>query len=169
MQISLRLVFMNGLELDISTSFTQSGISISSNLTWNYHMHFIAKPTSQKTWLSFLEPMAISHLLNCKQYKNPISFPSLEHCSHVWGHAPKPLFHLLDKVQSKAIHLNNNPNITKTLQSLCHHHLVADFPGSITILTDIALLKSRILFLSSEACSINQKHYSITPFPCYTT
>ena len=32
----------------------------------------------------------------------------------------------LDKVQSKVIHLINNPNLTNSLQSLSHSHLVAD-------------------------------------------
>jgi len=46
------LVFMNGCELDISSSFTQLGLSISSNLTWKPHIHSIAKHASQK--LGFL-------------------------------------------------------------------------------------------------------------------
>ena len=52
--------------------------------------------------------------------------PSLECCSHIRGGAPKSSLHLLDKIQSKAIHLINNPNIIKSLQSLSHRHLVAD-------------------------------------------
>ena len=46
----------------------------------------------------------------------------MDYCSHVWGGAPKPSLHLLDKVQSKA----NYPNLTKSLQSLSHRRVVAD-------------------------------------------
>ena len=45
-------VFMNGHRLDISSSSTQLGISISSTLTWKPHIHSIAKHASQE--LSFL-------------------------------------------------------------------------------------------------------------------
>ena len=40
--------------------------------------------------------------------------------------APKSSLHLLDRVQSKAIRLINNPNLTNSLQSLSHRRLVAD-------------------------------------------
>ena len=58
-------------------------------------------------------------------YKSQIP-PSLEYCSHVWGGAPKSTLCLLDKVQSKAIRLINNPNLTKSLQPLSHRRLVGD-------------------------------------------
>ena len=118
-------VFMNDCELDISSSFTQLGLSISFNLTWKYHIHSIAKHASQK--LGFLSRargyFSPTQLLTI--YKFQIR-PSLEYCSHIWGGAPKPSLLLLDKVQSKAIRLINNPNITNSLQSHSHRHLVAD-------------------------------------------
>ena len=58
-------------------------------------------------------------------YKSQIR-PSLEYCSHVWGGAPKTTLCLLDKIQSKAIRLTNNPNLTKSLQPLSHRRLVGD-------------------------------------------
>ena len=58
-------------------------------------------------------------------YKSQIR-PSLEYCFHVWGGAPKSSLHLLDRVQSKAIRLINNPNLTNSLQSLSYRRLVAD-------------------------------------------
>ena len=64
-----------------------------------------------------------SHLLTI--YKSQIR-PSFEYCSHVWGGAPKSTPCLLDKVQSKALHLINNPNLAKSLQPLSHCHLVGD-------------------------------------------
>ena len=116
---------MNGDELDTSASFTQLGLSLSSNLTWKTRIHSLAKHASQK--LGFLARahgfFSSSHLLSI--YKSQIR-PSLEYCSHVWGGAPKSTLCLLDKVQSKAIRLINNPNLTKSLQPLSHHRLVGD-------------------------------------------
>ena len=83
---------MNGHKLDISSSFAQLALSISSNLTWKPHINSIAKYASQK--LGFLS-------------RAPV--------------------HLLNKVQSKAIRLINNQNLTNSLQSLSHRRLVADF------------------------------------------
>ena len=125
-------VFMNGDKLDTSASFTQLGLSLSSNLTWKTHIHSLAKHASQK--LGFLARargfFSSSHLLSI--YKSQI-LPSLEYCSHVWGGAPKSTLCLLDKVQSKAIHLINSPNLTKSLPSLpskslplSHRRLVGD-------------------------------------------
>ena len=108
-------VLMNFDELDTSASFTQLGLSLSSNLTGTTHIHSLAKHASQK--LGFLARargfFSSSHLLSI--YKSQIR-PSLEYCSHVWGGAPKSTLCLLDKVQSKAIRLINNPNLTKSLQ-----------------------------------------------------
>ena len=64
-----------------------------------------------------------SHLLSI--YKSQIR-PSLEYCSHVLGGAPKSTLCLLEKVQSKAIRLINNSNLTKSLQPLSHRRLVGD-------------------------------------------
>ena len=114
-------VFMNGDKLDTSASFTQLGLSLSSNLTWKSHIHSLAKK------LGFLARarglFVSSHLLSI--YKSQIR-PSLEYCSHAWGGAPKSTLCLLDKVQSKAIRLINNPNLTKSLQPLSHRRLVGD-------------------------------------------
>ena len=116
---------MDHHKLDISPSITQLGLSISSNLTWKPHINSIAKHASQK--LGFLSRargyFSPSQLLTI--YKSQIR-PSLKYCSHVWGGAPKSSLHLLDRVQSKAIRLINNPNLTNSLQSLSHRRLVAD-------------------------------------------
>ena len=118
-------VLMNGVKLDTSASFTQLGRSLSSNLNWKTHIHSLAKHASQK--LGFLARargfFSSSHLLSI--YKSQIH-PSLEYCSHVWGGAPKSTLCLLDKVQSKAIRLINDPNLTKSLQPLSKHRLVGD-------------------------------------------
>ena len=118
-------VFTNSHKLDISSSFTQLGLSVSSNLTWKPHINSIAKNASQK--LGFLSRacgyFSPSTLLPI--YKSQIR-PSLEYCSHVWRGAPKSSVNLLDRVQSKAICLIKNPDITTSLQSLSHRRLVAD-------------------------------------------
>ena len=116
---------MNGDKLDTSASFTQLGLSLSSILTWKTHIHSLAKHVSQK--LGFLARargfFPYSHFLST--YKSQIC-PFLEYCSHVWGGAPKSTLCLLDKVQSKAIHLINNPNLTQSLQSPSHRRLAGD-------------------------------------------
>ena len=116
---------MNGHKLEISSSNTQLGLSISSNLTWKPHINSIAKYATQK--LGFLSRarayFSPSQLLTI--YNSQIR-PFLEYCSHVWGGAPKSSLHLLDRVQSKAICLINNPNLINSLQSLSHRRLVAD-------------------------------------------
>ena len=118
-------VLMNGDELDTSASFTQLGLSLSSNLTWKTHIHSLTKHASQK--LGFLARacgfFSSSHLLTT--YKSQIR-PSLQHCSHIWGGAPNSTLCLLDKVQSKGIRLINNPNLTKSPQPLSHRRLVGD-------------------------------------------
>ena len=120
----LPLVFMNDHKLDILSSITQLGLSISSNLTWKPHINSIAKHASQK--LDFLSRargyFSSSQLLTL--YKSQ-TLPSLEYCSHIWGVAHKYSAHLLDRVLSKAIRLINNPNLTNPLQSLSHCRLVA--------------------------------------------
>ena len=87
----------------------------------------LRKTSSSVSFLLYLEIRASgffsSHLLTI--YKSQIH-PSLEYFSHVWGGAPKPTLCLLDKVQSKAIRLINNPNLTKSLQPLSHRRLVGD-------------------------------------------
>ena len=116
---------MNDPKLNISPSFTQLGHSISSNLTWKHHINSIAKHASRK--LGFLS--------GARGYSSPSQLltiyisqmrPSLEYWSHVWGGALKSSLHLLDRVQSKAIRLINNPNLTSSLQSPSHRRLVAD-------------------------------------------
>ena len=118
-------VLVNGDELNISASFTQLGLSLSSNLAWKTHIHSLAKHASQKLGLLARARgfFSSSHILTI--YMSQIR-PSLEYCSHVWGGASKSTLCLLEKVQSKAIRLINNPNLTKSLQPLAHRRFVGD-------------------------------------------
>ena len=100
-------------------------LSISSNLTWKPHIHSIAKHASEKHGFLFRTRGYFSPSQLLTIYKSKIR-PSLEYCSLVWGGAPKSSLHLLDRVQSKAIRLINNPNLTNYLQSLFYRRLVAD-------------------------------------------
>ena len=138
-------IFMNGHKLEISASFTELGLSVSSNLTWKPHINSIAKLASQKLGVlsrasGYLSP---SQLLT--MYKAQIR-PSLEYCFHVWGGAPKSSLHLLTEsslklsvsstIQTSIILYSSSPIVV----------LLQIFPFSTAIFTDIALKKSRILF-----------------------
>ena len=116
---------MNGHKLEISSSFTQLRLSISVNLTWKPNIPSIAKHASQKLGFLSRAPGYFSPSQLLTTYNSQIR-PSMEYCSHVWCNAPKSSLHLLDKVQSKAIRLINNPNLTNSLQFLSHRLLVAD-------------------------------------------
>ena len=101
---------MNGHKLDISSSITQPGLSISSNLTWKPHVNPIAKYASQKLGFlsrahSYFSPFQLLTI-----YKSQFCL-SLEYCFHVWGSARTSSLHLLDRVQSKPINLINNTNL----------------------------------------------------------
>ena len=159
---------LNDDELDIEVSFTQLGLSLSSNLTWKTHIHSLAKHASQK--LGFLARargfFSSSHLPSI--YKSQIR-PSLEYCSHVWGGAPKSTLGLLHKVQSKAIRLINNPNLTKLLQPLSHRRLVGDLSIYYRYFNGHFSQEIKEYYSSSsEACQDHQKLNSFTPFPSFT-
>ena len=139
-------VFMNGHKLDISSSITQLGLSISSNLTWKPHITSISKHASQK--LGFLSRahgyFSPSQLLTI--YKSHIR-PSLEYCSHVWGGAPNPLSIFLTESSLK-LSVSSTIQTSLILYSLSPIVVLLQiFPFSTAIFTDIALRKSRILFL----------------------
>ena len=162
-------VFMNSHKLDIPSSFIQFGLSISSNLTWKPNINSIAKHASEKLgFLSRARGYFSPHLLAI--YKSQIH-PSLEHCSHVWGGAPKSSLHLLDRVQSKAISLINNLNLTNSLQSLSHRRIVADlsifyryFHGHCSQKSRISFLIQQGVFKTPEALPIHtlsKLHYII--------
>ena len=98
---------------------------LSSSFSFNPNDHASTQHASQT--LGFLARargfFSSSHLLSI--YKFQIR-PSLEYCSHVWVSASKSTLCLLDKVQSKAIRLINNPYLKKSLQPLSHRRLVGD-------------------------------------------
>ena len=98
------------------------GLQISSSLSWRDHIVQIAKSASKK----------LGVLFRCEQYFNSAQLfklytgfirPSLEYCSRIWG--TSPYTSLLDRVESKAIHLIGEPSLTSTLDPLPPRRKVA--------------------------------------------
>ena len=65
-------VFMNGDELDTYTSFTQLGLSLSSNLNWK-HTSTPLQSMHLESSVSSPEPAGLSHLLTFYLYTSPKS------------------------------------------------------------------------------------------------
>ena len=138
-------VFMNGHKLDISSSFTQLGLSTSSNLTLKPYINSMQSMHLRNGSLSRTRGYFLpSQLVTI--YKFQIH-PSLAYCSYVWGGSPKSSLHPLDRVHSKAIRLINNPSLTNSLQFPSHLRLFAVLSIVYLCFKDIALRKSRKLFL----------------------
>ena len=137
---------MNGHKLDISSSFTQLGLSASSNLTWKPHIISIAKYASQKLGFpsrarSYFSP---SQLLTI--YKSQIR-PSLEYCS-MSGVVLLNLLSIFLTESSLKLSVSSTIQTSLILYSLSPIVILLQiFLFSTAIFTDIALRKSRILFL----------------------
>ena len=67
---------MNGIDLDISTSFSELGFSVSSNLNLEFHISSIAKQTLQT--LILLSITALKNLIHISQIRH-----FLEICSNI--------------------------------------------------------------------------------------
>ena len=140
---------MNGHKLDISSFFTQLGLSISSNLNWKPQIHCIAS-THLSSSAFFLEPVAVSHLLSCLLYTNP-RFILLWSTASTDPLSGVVLLNLLSIFSTK---FSLKLYVTSTSQTLPFPYslsliviLLQTFPFSTAIFTDIAVWKSRILFL----------------------
>ena len=91
-------------------------------MSWRNHIVQIAKSASKK----------LGVLFRCKKFFTPAQLlklytglirPSLEYCSHIWG--ASSYTSLLDRVESKAFRLINDPTLTSTLDSLTLRRKVA--------------------------------------------
>ena len=91
------------------------GINISSNLSWRQHISEIAKSASKKLGVLFRCRKYFSSEQLLQLYVGLIR-PCMEYCSHIWGGSPFTA--LLDRVESKAFRLINNPNLTSSLDPL---------------------------------------------------
>ena len=139
-------VVMDGHILDISTSFPQLGLSISSILTWKPHINSIAEHASQK--LSFLSTVRLyfspSQLIIIYRSQN---CPSLKYC-FMSGVAFLNFLSIFLTETSLKLSVSSTIQTSPILYSRCPIvTLLQIFPFSTAICTDIALKKSGVLFL----------------------
>ena len=81
-------LFFKNTEIFPLHSINILGVQIASNLSWKERIIQISKLASKKLYVGLIRPC-------------------LEHCFHIWGAS---LFtYLLDRLESKAIHLINDP------------------------------------------------------------
>ena len=115
------IIFENNV-IDPLDSINILGINVASNLSWKHHIQGIAKSACKKLGVLFRcrDYFTSENLFHL--YKSLIR-PCLEYCSHVWGGSPSSV--LLDRVESKAIRLINNPTLTSSLDPLSLRRKVA--------------------------------------------
>jgi len=137
---------MNSRELDISSSFTQLGISILSNLTWKPHTHSIAQHASQK--LGFLSRAC--------GYFSPSQLLTIYNPRFIllWSTALMSRVVLLNLLSIFLTGSSLKLSVSSTIQTSLILYSLSPIvvllqisPFSTAIFTDIALRKSRILFL----------------------
>ena len=108
-------VCFDGNVIEPSLSINIFGINISHNLSWKQHMSSLAKSASQKLEILFRCKNDLISKQLLKLYVSMIR-PSLEYCSHVWGSSSS--VYMLDRVESKALCLTNDPSLTSSLDPL---------------------------------------------------
>ena len=91
------------------------GLNINNKLSWKPHITSVAKAASKKLGILFRLRGFFSSEQLLQLYKGLIR-PCMEYCSHIWGHSGSTF--LLDRVESKAKRLINNPFLTNSLDSL---------------------------------------------------
>merc|ERR1712002_1358977 len=97
-------------------------VNITHKLSWRQHILELARCASKKLGVLFRCRAYFSsqHLL---QLYVGLIYPCMEYCSHIWGGSPA--VSLLDRVESKAICLINDPSLTSSLDSLSLRRKVA--------------------------------------------
>ena len=106
---------LHGQNVELAHQFRYLEYAITDNLSVDTVIIKRIGMASARKSASFPEPVAFFTQIR--------SFP--EYCSYVWGVAPESFLNLLDKVQSKATRLINNPSLTISLQFLSHRCLFA--------------------------------------------
>ena len=109
-------------EIQPLSSINILGVNVNSNLSWRLHILEMAKSASRKLGVLFRCRAYFSSEQLLQLYKGLIR-PCMEYCSHIWGGSPSTS--LLDKVESKAIRLINNLNLTSSLDPLSLRRKVA--------------------------------------------
>jgi len=98
------------------------GVEIASNLSWRNHIVQIVKSASKKLGVLFRCKNFFTSAQLLKLYIGLVR-PRLEYCSHIWGGSPYTF--LLDRVESKAFRLIDDPTLTSSLDSLSLRRNVA--------------------------------------------
>ena len=115
------IIFENNVINPIN-SISILGVEIASNLSWRNHILQIAKSASKKLGILFRCKNYFTSTQLLKLYVGLIR-PRLEYCSHIWG--ASSYTSLLDRVESKAFRLINDPVLTSSLDSLSMRRKVA--------------------------------------------
>merc|ERR1712002_959331 len=98
------------------------GVNITHNLPWRQHISELARSASKKLGVLFRCRAYFSSQQLLRLYVGLIR-PCMEYCSHIWGGSPA--VSLLDRVESKAIRLINDPSLISSLDSLSLRRKVA--------------------------------------------
>ena len=115
-----RLHFGNQ-DLNNDNSICLLGVTITSNLSWSMHIREVARRASIRLSVLWRARQYFTSQQLILLYKAQVR-PIMEYCSHVW---PQSGTSILDRIQSKAIRLINDKNLTIKLQSLSHRRHVA--------------------------------------------
>ena len=115
-------VFFQNIEIFPLHSINILGVQIASNLSWKEHIVQISKSASKKLGVLFRCRNVFSSHQLLKLYVCLIR-PCLEYSSHIWG--ASPYTYLLDRIESKAFRLINDPVLTSALDPLSLRRKVA--------------------------------------------
>ena len=115
-------ILFDNSEIQPLSSINILGVQISGNLSWKDHIVQIAKSASKKLGVLFRCRKFFNSFQLFKLYTGFIR-PCLEYCSHIWG--ASPYVALLDRIESKAVRLINDPILTSSLDPLSLRRKVA--------------------------------------------
>merc|ERR1712105_377636 len=104
-------IHFENIEIEPLSSINILGLNVNSNLSWRPHIMEMAKSASKKLGVLFRCRSYFSSEQLLRLYKGLIR-PCMEYCSHIWGGSPSAS--LLDKVESKAVRLINDLNLTSS-------------------------------------------------------
>jgi hypothetical protein len=117
-------ISMSGSNLTQSNSISMLGIVVTSDLSWKSHIVSISKRAARKLGFLFRAKKFFTPSQLLILYKSQVR-PLMEYCCHIWGGAPASALAILDRLQSKAIRLIGDPDLSSNLQSLAHRRAVS--------------------------------------------
>ena len=109
-------------EIEPLPSINILGVNVTNNLSWRHHIIGLARSASRKLGILYRCRAYFSSPQLLQIYKGLIR-PCMEYCSHIWGGSTST--YILDRVESKAIRLINEPTLTSSLDSLSLRRKVA--------------------------------------------